>query len=281
MQRRLIFPGKETDHPAHVYKVLLTTVSHPYSIRSLERGLAVMRMLSLKGPLSVSDTASETQLPRQTVSRILFFLEDLGFVQRRVSDKRFEIAEQALTLTEGLERSKWIKQGAVPFMEQLCREILWPVSIAQPRGLRMEILWDTDNLSPLVIHPAPAGLRFPFVTSIAGRVFLANSTEKNRKLLIEAVLADDPDALSAVDLSEHMLGPQLDVIREQGFYCDQMPHKAHSSLAAPLFDRFGIKAVLDIRFPSRSLALKEATNDLAPKVKTCAQNISDWMKNNS
>lgn len=239
-----------------------------------------MRILSLKGPLSVSDAATQVALPRQTVSRILFFLEDLGYVQRRSSDKRFELAEQALTLTEGLQRAKWIKQGAVPLMEKLCREILWPVSIAQPRGLRMEILWDTDSLSPLVIHPAPAGLRFPFVTSIGGRVYLANCSIENRKRLIDAVLADDPTALNAIDLSEDMLNRQLEVIREQGFYCDQMPHKGHSSLAAPIHDEFGIKAVLDIRFPHRSLSLKEATTDLGPRVKECADNIGQWIRKN-
>lgn len=255
-------------------------MSHPYTIRSLERGLAVMRVLSLSGPLSVSDTAQETRLPRQTVSRILFFLEDLGYVSRRANDKRFEIAEPALSLTEGLRRSNWIHQAAVPAMEALCREILWPVSIAHPRGLRMEILWDTDSLSPLVMRPAPVGLRFPFVTSIAGRVYLAHSTLENRKRLIEAVLADDPTALNSIDLSKNMLNRQLDMIGGQGFYTDQMPHKGHSSLAVPVFDRIGIKAVLDIRFPHRSLSLKDATETFAPKVQACAQKISDWLKKN-
>lgn len=255
-------------------------MAHPYSIRSLERGLTVMRALSLTGPLSVSDAAQETRLPRQTVSRILFFLEDLGYVSRRTSDKRFEIAEYALGLTEGLRRSSWIRHAAVPAMESLCRDILWPVSIAHPRGLRMEILWDTDSLSPLVMRPAPVGLRFPFITSIAGRVYLAHSTPENRKRLIEAVLADDPTALNSIDLSEDMLNRQLDMIGVQGFYCDQMPHKGHSSLAVPVFDPIGIKAVLDIRFPHRSLSIKEATETLAPKVRACAELISDWLTKN-
>lgn len=257
-----------------------SAMPHPYSIRSLERGLSVMRVLNVKGPLSVSAAAEETLLPRQTVSRILFFLEDLGYVQRRDIDKRFELSEQALTLTDGLERSKWIKKGATPFMEELCRDILWPVSIAQPRGLLMEILCDTEHLSPLVIHPAPAGLRFPFATSIGGRVYLANSSNDNRKRLLAAVLADDPKALHAIDLSETMLERQLNVIKEQGFYCDQMPHKGHSSLATPVFDQIGIKAVLDIRFPSRSLSIKDATHELAPKVQKCAAKISEWLSNN-
>lgn len=240
-----------------------------------------MRALSLTGPLTVSDAALETDLPRQTVSRILFFLEELGYVSRRANDRRFEIAEPALGLTEGLRRSSWIKHSAVPTMEALCRDILWPVSIAHPRGLRMEILSDTDNLSPLVIRPAPVGLRFPFITSIGGRVYLANCSRENRKHLIAAILADDPSALHSIDLSEDMLSRQLDSIKELGFYCDQMPHKGHSSLAAPVFDQFGIKAVLDIRFPHRSLSLKDATETFAPKVRACAEQISDWLKKNS
>lgn len=240
-----------------------------------------MHTLSIAGPLSVSEAAIKTDLPRQTVSRILFFLADLGYVARRENDKRFEIAEQSLGLTEGLRRTRWIRHAAVPAMEALCRDILWPVSIAHPRGLSMEILWDTDSLSPLVMRPAPAGLRFPFITSIAGRVYLAHCTPENRTRLIEAVLADDPTALNAVDLSGKLLNRQLDAIRSQGHFCDQMPHKGHSSLAAPIFDQLGVKAVLDIRFPHRSLSLKEATDTFAPKVRACADKITGWMKENT
>ncbi len=248
------------------------------SIRSLERGLLVMKTLSREGPLTISEAATTTALPRQTVSRILFFLNDLGYVVRRDADKRFEVSENALGLTDGLRHTSWIRQAAVPVMEALCREILWPVSVAQPRRLSMEVIWDTDAISPLVIRPAPIGLVFPLVTSIGGRVYLANCELAQRQTMIDAVLADDPQALSGVDLSEDFLSKQLDDIRARGFYCDRMPHKGHSSLAAPILIDGVITAVIDIRFPVRALSVKDATDRFSEQVMKSAAKITEIMR---
>ncbi len=245
-----------------------------YSIRSLERGLTILNTLSRVGPLTISEAAVTAALPRQTVSRILFFLEDLGYVVRREADKRFEVGELALSLTDGIRHSSWVRRAAVPVMEALCQDVLWPVTVAQPRRLRMEVLWDTDALSPLVMHLAPIGLRFPLITSIAGRVYLANSGEEQRRTMIQAVLSDDPNVLNAVDLSEGLLDTQLDAIKGRGFYCDQMPHKGHSSLAAPIFQGRSISAVLDIRFPVKALSVKDASAQFAEQVMRSAAKIS-------
>lgn len=234
-----------------------------------------MRTLSREGPLTISEAAKSTALPRQTVSRILFFLNDLGYVVRRDSDKRFEVSETALGLTDGLRHTSWIRQAAVPVMETLCRDILWPVSVAQPKRLSMEVVWDTDAISPLVIRPAPIGLAFPLITSIGGRVYLANCELGQRQTMIDAVLADEPKALNGIDLSEDLLNKQLDDIRARGFYCDRMPHKGHSSLAAPILRGGVITAVLDIRFPLRALSIKDATDRFSEQVMNAAAQITE------
>lgn len=244
-------------------------------IRSLERGLVVMRELSVNGPLTVSETAQNTRLPRQTVSRILFFLEDLGYVEKAGREKRYVLTDQILSLSEGVRQKSWITQIAKPEMDALCREVLWPVALALPRNLEMEIVYDTDPISPLVMRPAPIGLHIPFVTSISGRVFLAHSSEKERDAILDAILKVYPNALDDIDLSEHLLRQQLETIREQGFFCDHMPHKAHSSLAAPVYHQGGIKAVLDIRFPIKSLSAAEATAKFSGQVTRCATAISE------
>lgn len=253
-------------------------MSSPSSIRSLERGLLVMRSLNTLGPMTISETAKAVDLPRQTVSRILFFLKDLGYVLRRVDDKRFEIAEYAMSLSDGLQHTSWIRSAAAPVMEDLCSAILWPVAIARPRRANMEILWDTDALSPLVMRAAPIGLKFPLVTSISGRVYLANCNATQRATLIQSALGENPSALNNIDLSAEMLDRHLDDIQARGFYCDQMPHKGHSSLAAPIMDGSGVRAVLDIRFPVRSLSVKEASTQFAEKVMASAKKISASLK---
>ena len=71
-----------------------------------------------------------------------------------------------------------------------------------------------------------------------------------------------------------MLEKQLQAIKAQGFYCDSMPHKGHGSLAAPVLDKNGLRGVLDIRFPSRALSLKDAVAKFADPVMQSAAEIS-------
>lgn len=249
------------------------------SIRSLERGLSLMRTLSAHGPMSISQAAAATDLPRQTVSRMLFFLEELGYVTRRSSDKRFALSERSLALTSGAARNSWVGRVGIPVMERLCREILWPIALAQPRLPHMEILWDTDDLSPLVIHPAPIGLKFPMLSSISGRTYLAFCSQEQRSSIVAAVLGEVPDALDSIDVSQDMLDAHLNEIRERGYACGRMPHKAHSSLAVPVFDDVGVCAVLDIRFPIRALSPNEASARFAAPLKDSAASISAQVKN--
>lgn len=247
-------------------------------IRSLERGLTVMRAISLKGPLTVSEAAIHTGLPRQTVSRILFFLDELGYAERLGNEKRYVLSDQVLSLSEGVRQRSWITQIARPKMDVLCRDILWPVAIAIPRNLEIEIVYDTDAISPLVMRPVPIGLHIPLVTSISGRVYLAHCSDLERETLLNAVLSEHPHALDEIDLSPGFLVKQLNQIKEQGFFCDQMPHKAHSSLAVPVYDEAGVKAVLDIRFPLKALSVSDAITQFSKKVRACARTISDALQ---
>jgi IclR family mhp operon transcriptional activator len=247
-------------------------------IRSLERGLKVMRVLSLKGALTVSEAAKQTQLPRQTVSRILFFLEDLGYVERIGTEKRYILCDQVLALSEGVRKRSWITHVAKPKMDALCKEILWPVVLAVPRKLELEIVYDTDPISPLVMRPAPVGLHIPLVTSITGRAYLAHCSDAVYDAILKSVLREYPTALDTVDLSPDLLKIQMRAIRKKGFFCAQMPHKDHSSLVVPVYDASGVKAVLCIRFPRKALSIADAIEQFAPQVKACADTISMELK---
>ena len=244
-------------------------------IRSLERGLKVIQALSQSGALTVSQAARATGLPRQTVSRILISLKDLGYVERLAPDKRYSLSDQVLPIGDSVRKRSWITRIAKPEMDSLCRRILWPVSLVIPRNLEIEVAYDTDAISPLVMQPTPVGLHIPMITSISGRVFLAYCTESVRNTILNAVLKIQPGALDEVDISIPLLQEQLDDIKNQGYYCDRMPHKGHSNLAAPVFESGTIKAVIDIRFPQKVLAVSEAKSEFAKSVTDCAQAITD------
>ncbi|MDE0800652.1 MAG: hypothetical protein OSB02_07950 [Rhodospirillaceae bacterium] len=148
------------------------------------------------------------------------------------------------------------------------------MALTQARRLRMEIMWNTESISPLVMRSAPVGLAFPIATTVAGQVFLANCEEEQRQTMINAIMKEEPNALKKIDLSKGLLNKKLNDIKTQGFYCDKVPHKGHAALAAPILIDGVINAVIDIRFPLKALGLKDATNRYSDKIMNVAYKIT-------
>ena len=103
-------------------------------IRALMRGLDALTVLNLRDGATVSEVAHEIRLPRTTVYRILETLCNAGFVFRDASDDRYRLTIMVRSLSDGFDDEAWVTQIAKPLIEDLCREIVWPVSIATLSG---------------------------------------------------------------------------------------------------------------------------------------------------
>jgi IclR family mhp operon transcriptional activator len=99
-------------------------------IRALIRGLDALTVLNLRNGATVSEVAHEIHLPRTTVYRILETLCNAGFVFRDAADDRYRLTIRVRSLSDGFDDEAWVTQIAKPLIEDLGREIVWPVSIA-------------------------------------------------------------------------------------------------------------------------------------------------------
>src|SRR5579884_2973055 len=87
-------------------------------VQSLERGLGVIRALSLPGPgRLLSDVAQDTGLTRASARRFLLTLEQLGYV--RSDDRRFALTPRALELGYAYLSSLSLPQIAQPHLREL------------------------------------------------------------------------------------------------------------------------------------------------------------------
>jgi len=68
-------------------------------IRSTRKTLAAITLLNQHEALRVSEVSRELGLPRTTAFRILETLRELGYVERREHDGRYEVTEHVLTLS--------------------------------------------------------------------------------------------------------------------------------------------------------------------------------------
>src|SRR6202043_2414438 len=121
-------------------------------IRALMRGLDALTVLNLRDGATVSEVAQEIRLPRTTVYRILETLCNAGFVFRDPVDDRYRLTILVRGLSNGFDDEAWVTQIAKPHIHELCREIVWPVSVATLSGTSMVIRETTDHDTPLAVE---------------------------------------------------------------------------------------------------------------------------------
>ena len=243
-------------------------------IRALMRGLDALTVLNLRDGATVSEIAQEIRLPRTTVYRILETLCNAGFVFRDAADERYRLTILVRGLSDGFDDEAWITQIAKPLINELCRDIVWPVSIATLSGTTMLVRESTDHSSPMALERCPVGFRTPLLTTAAGRVYLANSRPPQSDTLIDILARsneeDDKPARARAELQR-----ALAEIKTTGYATStrtrRLVEEVSLSVAVLLHDR--ALAGLTVRFAASTVPLKSGVERFLPKLRQCAARI--------
>ena len=245
-------------------------------IRALMRGLDALTVLNTRDGATVSEVAHEIRLPRTTVYRILETLCNAGFVFRDTSDDRYRLTIMVRALSGGFDDEAWVTQIAKPIIQDLCREIVWPLSIATLSGTSMMVRETTDHLSPLAVERHSAGSRTPLLTSAPGRVYLAYCPASQRDTLIDILARSnkEEDKLARVQRADllRMLGD----IKAQGYATSSRTRRLveEISVSVPILLEERVFACLTLRFASSAVPLKAGLERFLPKLRQCAARIS-------
>lgn len=243
-------------------------------IRALMRGLDALTVLNMRDGATVSEVAQQVRLPRTTVYRILETLCNAGFVFRDVADDRYRLTIQVRALSDGFVDEAWVTQIARPLIDELWREIGWPVSIATLSGTTMLVRESAERGSPVSLERYSAGSRAPLLTTAAGRVYLANIGEAQRDALIELLAGSnkeqDEAARSRAEL-ERILGE----IKSSGYATatrTRRPVDEHS-VSVPIMQGDRVIACLTVRFAASAMPLDAGLERYLPKLRQCAARI--------
>lgn len=244
-------------------------------IRALMRGLDALTVLNLRDGATVSEVAQEIRLPRTTVYRILETLCNAGFVFRDAADDRYRLTILVRGLSDGFDDEAWVTQIAKPYIYELCREIVWPVSIATLSGTHMMVRESTDHSSPLAVERYSAGLRAPLLATSAGRVYLAHSPEPQRDTLIEILARSTKEDDKAARARPELLRT-LAEIKTQGYAAAARTRRLTEeiSLSVPVLLADRVLAGLTVRFTTAALPQKSGIERFLPKLRLCAAKIS-------
>jgi IclR family mhp operon transcriptional activator len=225
----------------------------------------------------VSEVAHEIHLPRTTVYRILETLCSAGYVYRDASDDRYRLTIRVRALSGGFDDDAWVTQIAKPLIDELGREIVWPVSISTLLGTTLIVRETTDHSSPLAVERYSAGHRAPLLSSASGRVYLSFCPAAQRDTLIDIL------ARSVKEEDRLARAPRVDLqrilaeIKMQGHAATSRTRRLveEISVSVPVLLDDRILACLTTRFAASAIPQRTGIERFLPKLKQCAVRISN------
>ncbi len=246
-------------------------------VRSLVRGLEILRLLNVEGGLSNARVAAETGLNRITAYRLLQTLQAEGCVLRDDA-KRYRLAPGVLELSSLYPRQNWILKVAAPILEDLSRELGWPLILATNNGPFMVIQHTTrDNVGFWLKLQGP-GSRLPLLDSALGFAFLARAAQPLRGDLINAALKVEDGASVELRRDRKKVYDLLDKVHRDGYATlrDSWESEAVplSAIAVPVSGAGDTVAALGLTYYQAALTNGEAIGRFAAPLRQAAERIA-------
>jgi IclR family transcriptional regulator, mhp operon transcriptional activator len=236
-------------------------------IRALIRGLAALAVLNRRNGATVSEVTSEIKLPRTTTYRILETLSEAGYVYRDPADDRYRLTLMVRSLADGFDDEAWITQIGRPCINDLCRDIVWPVTLLSPEGTSMMIRDTTDHASPLAVERFNAGFRLPLLMSASGRVYLAFCRPEHRDALLD-ILSRSTREEDKLARSRPEVEKILEETRELGYATSVRTRRVSEevALSVPVLIGDRVLATIAVRFSASAVPLRLAVERFIPKL---------------
>jgi IclR family transcriptional regulator, mhp operon transcriptional activator len=259
------------------------------TIRSIERGLEVLKALNATPISSLQDVYRLTRIPKPTLLRILHTLEQSGMVSRRLADGRYRISTGLTRLGRKRDRYDRVAEAAAPVLDQLCQKVSWPSDLMVPAGDHMEVRETSRTQSPFLIYYSKdrVGMPVNWLLSAVGRAYLAHCPEAERQKVINLLrksdkpenwLARDPKRIDEILSETRKRGYGL---RDQAFvggpYGTQAPDGL-AGIAVPLIDRGRVHGVINVIWPKSARSVEDMVRDCLGDLQAAATEIVDTLR---
>lgn len=239
-------------------------------MRGVSRTLQVLRALNEHSGERVATIGRITGIPRPSLYRIIEALRALGYVRRRADGETYELTVQVRALSDGFSDEAWLRDIALPVMQQLQQEIVWPTDIATFFDDAMYLRETTRRQSPLTIDGAKVGVRLPMLKSATGKAYLAWCSEPERETILDNLRRSSmPEDALARDA--RFVRGLLAATRRNG-YGEQAReiYPKTAAIAVPLFGGGRVVGCLNISFIASALEPREAAARYLAPLKSAA-----------
>ncbi len=218
---------------------------------SLRRAISIMRAFSeLQPSMTVTELATDLDLHKSTVSRILATLLDEGLIYQHPDSGKYSLGLGLVTMSAVAIGQSIVRSTALPHLDRLVSDCGETAVLSVLRGDRVVTL-ATRAPSESIRYVTWEGRELAPASAVAGRTLLAGLSRTERELIAPG-LGD----------REH---EELDALRDQGFDAERDSiEEGMSSVTATVRDHLGgVVAALSVvgptsRFEDRTY---EATRD--------------------
>ncbi len=247
-------------------------------IRSIGRSLAVLREVNNAGSLSMMEISKKVGIPYPTACRIVYTLQEEGMLEREPSRKYYRPTPLVQSLSHGYQDHGELVTTSRPYLEQLTRELFWPVSLTSRVGQFMIVRDCTHALSAMALNNYQPGAAFPLLECASGHVVLAHADAQDRSNWLNAAAAADspPDPLTL-----QLLGSDdfINNICQQGYAMraynqfTNTPGRT-SSIAVPIFEHGEVSGALTLIYFSVAMRPEAALTRYLSALKAAAFQIT-------
>lgn len=240
------------------------------TVRSLERGLAVIGALGVPGPgRTATDVAGELGLSRATTYRALGALRGLGLVRHDAG--RFALTPKVLELGYRQWSGLDLAEIAEPHLEELLEQTGEACSVSVLDGDRILAVAGAAP-TRLIGVAATAGTRLPAYATSQGRVLLAALGPDDRSAYLARV--ELRPLTRATITNREVLASVLDRVRRSGWsLVDEELEPGLRSVAVPVADARRVVAATGIVVDARRVSLRTMRRALLPVLRAAADRI--------
>lgn len=153
-------------------------------IRSLRRGLSVLRALEAGEARSLDELHRALDLSKTTISRILVTLEAERLAAQRIADGKW-VAGPGIGPPDTVNAThNLLVRAAGPELAKLCAKAIWPSDLSVRSGLKMVLVETSRPHTTLMFNKISVGFEIDFMFSAPGRAYLAFCPDREREHII-------------------------------------------------------------------------------------------------
>lgn len=212
----------------------MATAEKNDNVRAVGRALEILLAFTAQDfELSAGELLKRVDLSRPTLYRLLYTLEELGFLVSVGDPQKFRLGPAVAKLAHVWTASLDLSTMAQPVLEKLWRETGETVAIFVPQGTMRLCIAELPSTQPLNFKRG-VGYTERIVRGASGRAILA---------FLELDAAALKDYLSDTGINAKALNTQLEQTRQLGYASSHNELiEGAVSIAAPFFDRNGAVA---------------------------------------